>query len=208
MILICLQADNRTKTGRQKTQAHLQDFLSTVRSLGITFNVYQLADKWEWTSLLGKEKKILLRKLPNQFEKFLPAAKVEMTQVLWNVSVVIYSLIFLPEIHPSIYSMLSLDFDSMLGSSWLNCHFLLHCLYNNNLSFVKAWEWKCFCDFRILESCWIFSTWRTWLMNKLQLSKPRSVGQLAQASINWGHNTNTQTSNLCKHAVFKHVENV
>ena len=140
MILICLQADNRTKTGRQKTQAHLQDFLSTVRSLGITFNVYRLADKWEWTSLLGKEKKILLRKLPNQFEKFLPAAKVEMTQVLWNVSVVIYSLIFLPEIHPSIYSMLSLDFDSMLGSTWLNCHFLLHCLYNNNLSFVKAWE--------------------------------------------------------------------
>ena len=93
MTLICLQEDNRNKSGRQRTQVHLQDFLSAVRSLGVSFNVYRFADKWEWTSLLGKEKQTLLRKLPNLFEKFLPAAKVETTQNLWNVSIVINTLV-------------------------------------------------------------------------------------------------------------------
>ena len=43
-------------------------------------------DKWEWTSLLGGEKRVLLRKLPDHFEKILPAEKVEKTRKLWIVS--------------------------------------------------------------------------------------------------------------------------
>ena len=43
-------------------------FLSTVWSLGVSFNVYKVGDKIEWTSLLGGgggvEKRLPLQKLP------------------------------------------------------------------------------------------------------------------------------------------------
>lgn len=80
-----LQDDNHNRTGRQKSQAHLEGFLATVRSLGVSLRVYKVGEKWEWTSLLGGEKRLLLRKLPHHFSKFLPAEKVEKTQSLWNV---------------------------------------------------------------------------------------------------------------------------
>ena len=57
-----------------------------MRSLGVSLKVYKVNEKWEWTSLLGGEKKILLRKLPDVFEKILPAQRVEKTKQLWIVS--------------------------------------------------------------------------------------------------------------------------
>ena len=85
-VLFCyfLQDDNLNTPSREKKQVHLQDFLAAVRALGISFRVYKVGDKWEWTSLLGNEKQALLRKLPASFEKFLPAARVETTRNLWN----------------------------------------------------------------------------------------------------------------------------
>ena len=61
-------------------------FLETVRSLGVTLNVYKNGEKLEWTSLLGGEKRLLLKKLPEKFGQFLPASKVEKTRNLWIVS--------------------------------------------------------------------------------------------------------------------------
>ena len=57
-----------------------------VRSLVISLRVYKTNDKWDWTSLLGGEKKILLQKLPDHFEKILAADKVDKTRKLWIVS--------------------------------------------------------------------------------------------------------------------------
>ena len=57
-----------------------------MRSLGVSLKVYKVNEKWEWTSLLGGQKKILLRKLPDVFEKILPAERVEKTRQLWIVS--------------------------------------------------------------------------------------------------------------------------
>jgi len=57
-----------------------------VRSLGIGFSLFKNDSKWDWTSLLGGEKKVLLKKLPDLFEKFLPSEKVEKTRKLWIVS--------------------------------------------------------------------------------------------------------------------------
>jgi len=78
-----LQDDNHNKPTRQKSEAHLQEFLAAVRSLGVSLCVYWVGEKLEWTSLLGGEKRILLKKLPDLFEKFLPQEKVEITCQLW-----------------------------------------------------------------------------------------------------------------------------
>lgn len=55
-------------------------------TLKVSLRVYKTNNKWEWTSLLGEEKKILLRKLPGHFEKILLPAKVNKTRQLWIVS--------------------------------------------------------------------------------------------------------------------------
>lgn len=55
-------------------------------TLKVSLRVYKTNNKWEWTSLLGEEKKILLRKLPDHFEKILLPAKVNKTRQLWIVS--------------------------------------------------------------------------------------------------------------------------
>ena len=66
------QDENFNKPPREKANIHLQEFLSSVHSLGVSFTIYH-TDKWEWTSLLGGEKRLLLRKpLPDLFHKFLP----------------------------------------------------------------------------------------------------------------------------------------
>lgn len=85
-----MQDDSYNKPGRQKSEDHLQEFLAAVRSLGVSLRVYWVADKLEWTSLLGGEKRMLLRKLPDLFEKFLPPERVEITRRLWIVSIYIY----------------------------------------------------------------------------------------------------------------------
>ncbi|KAJ7377065.1 hypothetical protein OS493_031023 [Desmophyllum pertusum] len=55
--------DNQTRSSRQKTDVHLQEFQTAVRSLGVSLRVYCNNDKWEWTSLLGKEKKTIIKKI-------------------------------------------------------------------------------------------------------------------------------------------------
>lgn len=77
-----IRADQEIKSHRR----HLDAFLVVVHSLGVSLGVYKTNNKWEWTSLLGEEKKILLRKLPDHFEKILLPAKVNKTRQLWIVS--------------------------------------------------------------------------------------------------------------------------
>lgn len=75
--------DNNSRPSNRKKNEHLEAFLDAVRSLGVSFQVYKKNEKWEWTSLLGGEKRMLLRKLPNLFDQFLPPNKVEKTKSLW-----------------------------------------------------------------------------------------------------------------------------
>ena len=82
---ISFQNKNFNKPPREKANIHLQEFLSTFNSNGVSFTIYH-TDKWEWTYLLGGKKRLLLRKLPNHFHKVLPEDKVEATKNLWIVS--------------------------------------------------------------------------------------------------------------------------
>lgn len=67
LILLPNQADNKDTAPSARKLIHLDALLTTVRSLGITLNVWKLKEsgkKVEWTSLLGGEKRLLLRNLP------------------------------------------------------------------------------------------------------------------------------------------------
>ena len=76
------QDDNKDKPPKDKDTIYLKEFL--VQSLGISFSVCQEDNKWEWASLLGGEKRVLLRKLPELLYKFLPENKIEATKNLWK----------------------------------------------------------------------------------------------------------------------------
>lgn len=62
--------------------------MEIVRSLGVSLNERKSADtkKIEWKSLLGGEKRILLKKLPEFFSKILPPERAEIVEKLWTVS--------------------------------------------------------------------------------------------------------------------------
>ena len=85
--MYAFQDDKKDKSRKDKDNIHLKEFLTTVQSLGVSFSVYRKDNKWEWTSLLGGEKRALLRKLPELFHKFLPENKIEATKNLWIVSI-------------------------------------------------------------------------------------------------------------------------
>lgn len=67
---------------------HLDTLTATVKSLGISLNVWRPKEsgkKVDWTPLLG-EKRLLLRKLPSHFSKLLPPERAPIVQKLWTVS--------------------------------------------------------------------------------------------------------------------------
>lgn len=79
------QADNKGKVPSERKSIHLDALLTTVRSLGITLNVWKPKEsgkKVEWTSLLGGEKRLLLKKLPCHFSKLLPPERAPVVQKL------------------------------------------------------------------------------------------------------------------------------
>lgn len=79
------QEDNFGKPKNQQSDKHLQDFMEAVRSCGVSLKVWKKDEKWEWTSLLGGEKKRLLQKLPAKFGQFLPQENIHKVTMLWKV---------------------------------------------------------------------------------------------------------------------------
>ncbi|XP_066919732.1 uncharacterized protein [Clytia hemisphaerica] len=75
--------DQDQKNGDNKGQTAL---ISAMKGCGITLKFWKdKKDKnYEWTSLMGNDKKKMLRKLPSHFHEFLPPAQVEPTKELWN----------------------------------------------------------------------------------------------------------------------------
>lgn len=70
---------------------HLKKFLEAVRECGVSLSIW--TDKQgnlDWTSLMGNEKKKLLRSLPSKFSSFLPPEVCEKVTKLWKVSTTIY----------------------------------------------------------------------------------------------------------------------
>jgi len=69
---VYLQTDNFGKPKSQWTSTHLDRAVTAIRSCGVGFSVWQTKEgKYEWTSLMGGDKKRLLRNLPDKFEDIL-----------------------------------------------------------------------------------------------------------------------------------------
>ena len=67
--------------------------VSAMKSIGISlkFWVDKKTKKLEWTSMMGGDKKRMLKKLPAHFAEFLPRKDVAPTQKLWQVNPIIYN---------------------------------------------------------------------------------------------------------------------
>lgn len=83
------QVNNKGKPTKERKLIHLDKRLETVCFLGITLRVWkskETGNNLERTPLLVGEKRLLLRNLPDHFDKFLPPQRVPTVKKLWMVS--------------------------------------------------------------------------------------------------------------------------
>ena len=90
MVRLDLQDMHR---GNSTNTTHLEAFVTSVRECGISFNVWEKREadrkptgRYEWTSLMGKDKKKLLAALPSKLHQILPVDIVDTVVQLWRVS--------------------------------------------------------------------------------------------------------------------------
>ena len=90
MVHLDLQDKQR---GNSTNTTYLEAFVASVRECGISFNVWEKREadrkptgKYEWTSLMGKDKKKLLAALPSRLRQILPVDIVDTVVQLWRVS--------------------------------------------------------------------------------------------------------------------------
>ena len=86
----------------------MEAFVTTVRECGISFNVWEKREadrkptgKYEWTSLMGKDKKKFLAALPSKLHLVLPADITDTVVQLWRVSKVARYIL---NIHAHVYT--------------------------------------------------------------------------------------------------------
>ena len=58
-----------------------------MKSIGVIFDIWKKKDtnQYDWTSLMGRDKGVMLRKLPELFHLFLNRMSIESTKKLWQV---------------------------------------------------------------------------------------------------------------------------
>ncbi|XP_066918734.1 uncharacterized protein [Clytia hemisphaerica] len=84
------------KNGNNDMQSKL---VSAMKSIGITLKFWRdKKNKLEWTSLMGSDKKRMLKKLPAHFGEFLPSQDVASTQKLWKDFEELYTIMNHPEL--------------------------------------------------------------------------------------------------------------
>lgn len=66
--------------------------LKSIKKCGVTFNIWQkpdengnTTDKYDWTSLMGADKKKLLYNLPDTFAEFVSPATLDTVTKIWKV---------------------------------------------------------------------------------------------------------------------------
>lgn len=69
-----------------------QKLLSAMKKCGVTFSIWKKpdengnsSDKYDWTSLMGTDKKKLLENLPEYFSDFLPQDNLDTVTQIWRV---------------------------------------------------------------------------------------------------------------------------
>ena len=70
---------------------HQNRMLRAIKKCGITFNIWlksdengYATDKYDWTSLMGMDKKKLLKSLPQYFEEYISSATLSTVTKIWQ----------------------------------------------------------------------------------------------------------------------------
>ena len=76
----------------QRTTKHLSDLVGAISSCGVSFNVWEKMDGngkgsgiYDFTSLMGSDKKILMKKLPDKLEGVVKSETSETVVKIWKV---------------------------------------------------------------------------------------------------------------------------
>lgn len=74
---------------------HLKKAINEIKACGISFNVWEKKNAdgkgsgtYDWTSIMGSEKKKLLKQLPDRLPSFLRKETANTVQTIWKVSTV------------------------------------------------------------------------------------------------------------------------
>lgn len=82
---------NLNKRPMDRSNKNLDALLKSIRSCGITFNVWERIDgdgrggNIEFTSLMGADKRLLLKELPKKLSSILPGETSGTIAKLWEV---------------------------------------------------------------------------------------------------------------------------
>ena len=82
------KAENLRKAPCDQKQLHLENLMQVFCSCGVTFSVWEKKDASGWydfTSLMGTDKKILLAKLPQKFGGIITPASSPTVIKIWKV---------------------------------------------------------------------------------------------------------------------------
>ena len=85
--------DNFNKPPSQRSNRHVEDLVATFNSCGICFNVWEKPNAdgkgsgiMDFTSLMGKDKKLLLQKLPDKLHGIIQTEGSNTIIKLWKVT--------------------------------------------------------------------------------------------------------------------------
>ena len=73
-----------------RTSRHVDNLLKAVKSCGVSTSIWKnKGGDYDWTSLMGADKKKLLHELPTKFEEFLDVEEAQKTKQLWQVLIIV-----------------------------------------------------------------------------------------------------------------------
>ena len=98
-----LSWDERDNWGKKKCEqkdTHLQHLVSTIKSCGVSFSVWEKTNAdgkgsgvYDFTSLLGADKKKLLKTLPEKFDGVIQPKSEQAVKLLWEKFSIIYAIV-------------------------------------------------------------------------------------------------------------------
>jgi hypothetical protein len=84
--------ENLNKAPRHRTTTHLDNIVNTISSCGVSFSVWEKKDAdgkgsgiFDFTSLMGTDKKLLMKKLPDKLNGIITSATSNTVIKLWQV---------------------------------------------------------------------------------------------------------------------------
>lgn len=84
--------ENINKAPSKQTSAHLDNLVTAISSCGVSFSIWEKSNAdgrasgvYDWTSLMGRDKKILLDKLPPKLGDIITPGTSDAITRLWKV---------------------------------------------------------------------------------------------------------------------------